>query len=85
MAVTTCELQDLNRDEEFSMAFVRWHCLERPALCEPERSASQCALLRLEFQRLQSSQLMPEGWYDRKDTVLQHIDTGYMAFDSSPK
>ncbi len=85
MAVTTREVQDLNHDEEFSMAFVRWHCLEWPALSKPERSASQCALLPLEFQRPQSSQLMLDGRYDRKDTVLQHIDTGYMAFATTPK
>ena len=69
------------------MAFVRWlaHCLEWPALSKPERSASQSALLPLEFQRPQSSELMLDGRYDRKDTVLQHIDTGYMAFATTPK
>ena len=77
MAVTTCEVQDLNHDEEFSMAFVRWlaHCLEWPALSKPELRASQSALLPLEFQRPQPSELILDGRYDRKDTVLQHIDT----------
>ena len=69
------------------MAFVRWlaHCLEWPALSKPELRASQSALLPLEFQRPQPSELILDGRCDRKDTVLQHIETGYMAFATTPK